>query len=185
MMYALNTLELKYKLDVFNAKLLDVGSATGYGLWQFMLSGFFARQLHGIDLFQDRVNRGLEMCPGLQLVPGDGSNMKVYGDKSFDVVCEQFCFVHVPLDETQRGIAKEMLRVVKDNGFIIILDKDNRVISAPGGKQPNYEGDQAGLLLQDQPVFRNVHDVCMDEAGDLYGCQWNADQAYPYKLRRV
>ena len=41
------------------------------------------------------------------------------------------------------------------------------------------------LLLQDQPVFRNVHDVCADDAGDLYGCQWNADQAYPYKLRRV
>ncbi len=40
-------------------------------------------------------------------------------------------------------------------------------------------------LLQDQPVFRNAHDVCVDDAGDLYGCQWNADQAYPYKLHRV
>jgi len=46
-------------------------------------------------------------------------------------------------------------------------------------------GDQVGLLLQDQPVFRNVHDVCVDDASDLYGCQWNADQVYPYKLHRV
>lgn len=76
-------------------------------------------------------------------------------------------------------------RMWRDRGFIIILDKDNRVISAPGGHAPEYEGDQVKLLLQDQPVFRNVHDVCIDDAGDLYGCQWNADKAYPYKLRRV
>lgn len=76
-------------------------------------------------------------------------------------------------------------RMWRERGFIIILDKDNRVISAPGGQPPNYKDDQAGLLLQDQPVFRNVHDVCVDDVGDLYACQWNAGQVYPYKLRRV
>lgn len=76
-------------------------------------------------------------------------------------------------------------RMWRERGFIVILDKDNRVISAPGGQSPEYEGDQVKLLLQDQPVFRNVHDVCMDDEGDLYACQWNADQAYPYKLRKV
>jgi len=68
---------------------------------------------------------------------------------------------------------------------ILIFDKDNLVISASGGQQPEYEGDQADLLLQDQSVFHNVHDVCADDAGDLYACQWNADQVYPYKLSRV
>ena len=76
-------------------------------------------------------------------------------------------------------------RMWRERGFIVILDKDNRVISAPGGQSPEYEGDQVKLLLQDQPVFRNVHDVCMDDEGSLYACQWNADQAYPYKLRKV
>ena len=76
-------------------------------------------------------------------------------------------------------------RMWRERGFIVILDKDNRVISAPGGQSPEYEEDQVKLLLQDQPVFRNVHDVCMDDEGDLYACQWNADQAYPYKLRKV
>lgn len=83
------------------------------------------------------------------------------------------------------GMKPNDFRMWRERGFIIILDKDNRVISAPGGQQPKYEGDQVGLLLQDQPVFRNVHDVCVDDAGDLYACQWNADQVYPYKLRRV
>lgn len=83
------------------------------------------------------------------------------------------------------GMKPNDFRMWRERGFIIILDKHNRVISAPGGQQPKYEGDQVGLLLQDQPVFRNVHDVCVDDAGDLYGCQWNADQVYPYKLHRV
>jgi outer membrane protein assembly factor BamE (lipoprotein component of BamABCDE complex) len=69
--------------------------------------------------------------------------------------------------------------------LVVYFDKNNRVISAPGGQPPKYEGEQVGLLLQDQPVFRNVHDVCLDDVGDLYGCQWNADQVYPYKLHRV
>ena len=76
-------------------------------------------------------------------------------------------------------------RMWRERGFIIILDKDNRVVSAPGGQEPAYDGEQVRLLLQDQPVFRNVHDVCVDDAGDLYGCQWNAGHVYPYKLRRV
>lgn len=76
-------------------------------------------------------------------------------------------------------------RMWRERGFIIILDKENRVISAPGGQAPVYEGDQVKVLLQDQAVFRNVHDVCVDDEGSLYACQWNADQAYPYKLRRI
>lgn len=77
-------------------------------------------------------------------------------------------------------------RMWRERGFIVILDRDNRVVSAPGAHAPklNKEG-QVSLLLQNEPVFRNVHDVCVDDDGDLYACQWNADQVYPYKLRRV
>lgn len=76
-------------------------------------------------------------------------------------------------------------RMWRERGFIVILDAAGRVISAPGGHAPEYEGEQVRVLLQDQPVFRNVHDVCVDDEGSLYACQWNADQVYPYKLRRV
>ena len=77
-------------------------------------------------------------------------------------------------------------RMWRERGFIIILDRENRVVSAPGGHEPVHDDKgQVALLLQNEPVFRNVHDVCVDDAGDLYACQWNADQAYPFKLRRV
>jgi peptidylamidoglycolate lyase len=92
-----------------------------------------------------------------------------------DLVLSGVCFGMKPND----------YRMWRERGFIIILDKNNRVISAPGGQQPKSEGDQVSLLLQDQPIFRNVHDVCSDDVGDLYACQWSADSVYPYKLRRV
>lgn len=31
---------------------------------------------------------------------------------------------------------------------------------------------------------RNCHDVCVDNADDLYVCQWNSKNVYPYKLHR-
>jgi len=40
-------------------------------------------------------------------------------------------------------------------------------------------------MLQDQPVFRHAHDVCVDDRGDLYFCQWNAGKVCPWKLHRV
>lgn len=76
-------------------------------------------------------------------------------------------------------------RMWRERGFIVILDRHNKVVSAPGAHAPEYEADQVKLLLQDQPVFRNVHDVCVDDEGSLYACQWNAGQVYPFKLRRV
>lgn len=94
---------------------------------------------------------------------------------SGDLLISGICFGMKPGD----------FRMWRERGFIVILDKNNRVISAPGGHEPTYDGDQVDLLLQDQPVFRNVHDVGVDDVGDLYACQWNADQVYPYKLRRL
>jgi hypothetical protein len=40
-------------------------------------------------------------------------------------------------------------------------------------------------MLQDQPVFNNCHDVCVDARGDLYVCQWASGNVYPYKLHRL
>ena len=72
-----------------------------------------------------------------------------------------------------------------NRGFVTILDKDNRVVSNPGGTKPRYKNGRLKLMLQDQPVFRNCHDVCVDGDKNLYVCQWNAGGVYPYKLHRV
>lgn len=76
-------------------------------------------------------------------------------------------------------------RMKLNRGFVTILDRENRVISNPGGHAPAYGADgKLALLLQAQPVFKHCHDVCVDDRGDLYVCQWRADRVYPTKLHR-
>lgn len=72
-----------------------------------------------------------------------------------------------------------------NKGFVTILDKNHRVVSNPGGTEPQYENGKLKLMLQEKPVFRHCHDVCLDRDKNLYVCQWNADGVYPYKLHRI
>jgi len=75
-------------------------------------------------------------------------------------------------------------RMWQNRGFVTILDDQDRVVSNPGGQAPVYKDGQLQVMLQDQPVFKNCHDVCVDTRGDLYVCQWNSGRVYPYKLHR-
>ena len=72
-----------------------------------------------------------------------------------------------------------------NSGFVTILDKNNKVLSNPGGTNPKYIDGQLQLMLQDQPIFNHCHDVCIDEDKNIYVCQWNANNTYPIKLERV
>ena len=83
------------------------------------------------------------------------------------------------------GMFPNDFRMWQNRGFVTILDDRDRVVSNPGGHAPHYDDSGAlHLMLQNQPVFRNCHDVCVDRQGDLYVCQWNSGSVYPYKLRR-
>ncbi len=75
-------------------------------------------------------------------------------------------------------------RMWQGRGFVVMLDATDRVISAPGAYAPQYEDSSLRVLLQSDPVFHNCHDVCIDRDGDLYVCQWNSGNVYPYKLHR-
>ena len=72
-----------------------------------------------------------------------------------------------------------------NSGFVTILDKDNKVVSNPGGKQPIYKKGQLQKMLQQEPIFNHCHDVCIDDDENIYVCQWNANKTYPVKLERV
>lgn len=95
---------------------------------------------------------------------------------SGDLLLSGVCFGMVPND----------YRPKLNRGFVTILDKDNRVISNPGGAEPRFDDKgQVLLMMQDKPVIQHGHDVCVDDQQDLYVCQWNANKVYPYKLHRV
>lgn len=72
-----------------------------------------------------------------------------------------------------------------NSGFVTILDGNNKVVSNPGGTKPKYVHGELDLMVQDKPVFRHCHDVCVDDDKNLYIPQWNAGKLYPYKLERI
>jgi hypothetical protein len=77
------------------------------------------------------------------------------------------------------------LNQTPNSGFVTILDKNNKVISNPGGTKPVYDKGELQLMVQKEPLFMHCHDVCIDDDKNVYVCQWNANKTYPVKLERV
>lgn len=74
----------------------------------------------------------------------------------------------------------------EDSGFVTILDKNNVVVSNPGGEAPIYTNGKLQQTLQSRnPIFQHGHDVCVDEEENLYICQWKANNTPPIKLTRT
>lgn len=91
-------------------------------------------------------------------------------------------------DNIYAGVCWSRLRylnLTSNSGFVTILDGNNKVVSNPGGTAPKYEKGELQLMVQDEPIFKHCHDVCVDNDKNLYICQWNADNTYPVKLHRV
>jgi hypothetical protein len=77
------------------------------------------------------------------------------------------------------------LNQTENSGFVTILDKNDKVISNPGGTEPKFINGELQLMVQSTPLFKHCHDVCIDEDKNIYVCQWNAAKTYPIKLERV
>jgi hypothetical protein len=77
------------------------------------------------------------------------------------------------------------LDLTPNSGFVTILNGQNKVVSNPGGTKPVYKRGELQLMVQDKPIFKHCHDVCIDRDKNLYVCQWNANKTYPVKLQRV
>jgi peptidylamidoglycolate lyase len=111
-----------------------------------------------------------EHVRGVYLPGAYVSRPVIHGDELYSGVCF--------------GARPDDFRMWQSRGFVTILNDKDQVISNPGGHAPVYAEGRLKPMLQDQPVFNNCHDVCIDTAGDLYVCQWNSGNVYPYKLRR-
>ena len=79
----------------------------------------------------------------------------------------------------------EMPWAVSNTGFVMILNKENKVISNPGGTAPVYRDNKLQTLKQKESIFMHPHDVCIDDDLNIYVCQWNSSKTYPIKLERI
>lgn len=69
-----------------------------------------------------------------------------------------------------------------NSGFLVVLDENDRVLSALGGNAELGGDDGLLSLSPTYTTFTHVHDVCADSLGNLYVCQWNSGRTYPIKL---
>jgi peptidylamidoglycolate lyase len=72
-----------------------------------------------------------------------------------------------------------------DSGFVIILNKENKVVSVIGGAEAVYENGIPKPFYQTIQLFKHPHDVLVDDEENLYVCQWNAGKVYPFKFTPV
>lgn len=73
------------------------------------------------------------------------------------------------------------------DGLVAILDKDLKLVSAPGAEgELNLErATGKALATSDGLTFMNPHDVCVDADNNLYVPQWYSGRSYPVKLERL
>jgi SAM-dependent methyltransferase len=108
-------------LDRASARVLDVGCGSGAGLMSFIRWGFSPANLSGIDVNADRVAHAREAVPGADIRAGDASRME-FTDASFDLVFESTMFLQMTDETLAASIAREMIRVTRPGGFIVLAD---------------------------------------------------------------
>lgn len=74
-----------------------------------------------------------------------------------------------------------------DSGYITVLDKNDHVISTPGGTEPVYHDGKLAEQRKDMScsAFLHPHDVLVDSDDNVYVAQWNSHKTYPVKLERI
>jgi hypothetical protein len=74
-----------------------------------------------------------------------------------------------------------------NSGYMTIIDKNDHVISTPGGSEPIYQNNKLQEQRKQDPfkVFMHPHDVCVDSDENIYVAQWASKKTYPIKLVRV
>lgn len=108
-------------LNRSDSRILDVGCGSGVGLARFLQLGFSPDQLCGIDILADRIEEAKRKYPNIRLVCDDASSMP-FAPGEFDLVLESTMFVQITDEQLAHGIAHEMLRVTRANGYVMLVD---------------------------------------------------------------
>ncbi len=71
------------------------------------------------------------------------------------------------------------------DGVLLILDRNNNVVAAPGALQHEFRPGELRSIVYDGRTLMNPHDICVDEDDNLYVPQWYSGNTYPVRLGRV
>ena len=181
----------------------DIYVTDGYGsqyILQFTKEGEFIRKFGGRGDADDQFATAHGVCVDNRagvatlLITSRGHNSFkrfTLDGKYIETIFLPGAFVCRPVIDGENlyaGVCWSRLKYLNrmpSSGFVTILNKDNKVVSNPGGSKPKYKKGELQLMVQTQKVFDHCHDVCIDEDKNIYVCQWNAGKTYPIKLERV
>ena len=116
-----NALRKATGLGRTSSKILDVGCGSGSSMTQLIQLGYSSTCMHGIDIVSDRIDEALQKYPNIDFVVGDATSMP-YATGEFDLVMESTMFVQLTDEDLSQRIAREMLRVVKPGGYLLLID---------------------------------------------------------------
>lgn len=108
-------------LNPETAKVLDVGCGDGGSLVNLLRLGFLPSNLYGIDVLKESIVQAKMKFPNINWLHSDASRME-FEDNFFECVMESMIFLQMTDDDLATKIAKEMVRVTKKNGYILLID---------------------------------------------------------------
>jgi SAM-dependent methyltransferase len=108
-------------LELSRVSVLDVGCGSGAGWYQLFRLGVNPRQTVGIDIQSERLARVGDLYPQSTAIHADAVSMP-FADAAFDLVYESTLFATLPDDRVRAGIAAEMVRVCRPNGYLLLVD---------------------------------------------------------------
>lgn len=117
-------LRLLKKNGIFSLKdrkILDIGCGRGGMLSNFVKYGASPHNLSGIDLLPERIKLAKISYPNINFRCGDASKLP-YENSSFDIIMQFTVFTSILYDQMKISISSEMLRVLKQDGFILWYD---------------------------------------------------------------
>ena len=107
--------------DAARAMVLDVGCGGGCDLYDLILLHYDTAKMTGIDISPDRIAGARKLWPQVRFVLGDASRME-FADHSFDLIFESTMFATLPDDALSAAIAREMVRVCRPGGYLMLVD---------------------------------------------------------------
>jgi len=129
----LDTLKMQGFRNLAGCRILDVGCGFGYWLRRYAEWGALPRDLHGVDVVEERIMAARRRSPpGIDLRCRDAVDLD-FADATFDIVSMSLVLSLIPDDTTRIEIAAEVARVVKPGA--IVLWYDFRYPSPRGGAE--------------------------------------------------
>jgi len=107
--------------DLSGIDCLDVGCGTGGWLRLLMEWGATPSRLHGVDLLPDRIEKARLVSPQIEFSVSNGWPLH-FGDATMDLVSANTVFSSILDAEARVMLAKEMVRVLRPSGLLLIYD---------------------------------------------------------------